>query len=106
MSKQLSKGAMLVIAVAFTAAAVWAGLSSSPSGEEAAGTIMQAQRHQAESAPAVEAASEADAVATEGLSAEQFAELEADQTDADRAQASEAATAENTGNMFMMKGVR
>ncbi len=101
MSKQLSKGAVLVIAVAVAAAVVWAGLSSSPSGEEAAGTIMQAQRHQAESAPAGAVASEADEVATEGLSAEQLAEPEADQTDADRAQASEAAKALNSGNVLL-----
>ena len=100
MSKQLSKGAVLVIAVVFTAAAVWAGLSSSPSGEEAEGTIMQAQRHQAESAPAVEAASEADEATAEGLSAEQLAEPDAGQGDADRAQASEAVKAVNTGNLL------
>jgi hypothetical protein len=92
------KGWWLAIGLVLVAGAAWFGNQPGPASDEAAGTIMQAQRQQAESTPAVEAASEADEATTEGLSAEQLAEPEADQTDADRAQASEAAKALNTGN--------
>ncbi|MFZ8887726.1 MAG: hypothetical protein ACO3IN_06890 [Steroidobacteraceae bacterium] len=92
------KGWWLAIGLVLVAGAAWFGNQPRPASDEAAGTIMQAQRHHAESTPAVEAASEADEATTEGLSAEQLAEPEADQTDADRAQASEAAKALNTGN--------
>lgn len=98
MGKMASRGSVLVVAGVVVAAAVWASLSSAPSGEEAAGTIMQAERHQAKHRPAVKAASEVDEVTTERLSAEQLAEPGTDQGDTDRAKASEAAQALNTGN--------
>ena len=92
------KGWWLAIGLVVVAGAAWIGSQPGPASDEAAGTVMQAERHQAESTPAVEAASEADEATAEGLSAEQLAEPEADQTDADRAQASEAVKAVNTGN--------
>lgn len=96
MSKDLKK---IVLAsgagVAVVAIVAFASFQGGKSGvDEAAGTIMQAQRQQAESTPA----SEDDEATTEVLSAEQLAEPDTGQTDADRAQADEAAKAKNTGN--------
>ena len=85
---------MLVIAVVFTAAAVWAGLSSSPSGEEAAGTIMQAQRYQDEVTQPAE-----EPPVAEGQSAEDLPEEGADDSTTDRAEAEEADKEANTGNL-------
>ena len=106
------KGWWLAIGVVLVAGAAWIGIPPGPAStegqdwnlvlDEAPGTIMQAERHQAESTPAVEAASEADEATAEGLSAEQLAEPDADQTDADRAQADAAANAVNTGNSIIV----
>jgi len=101
-SRGKGKGWWLVIGLVVVAGAAWVGNQAGPASDEAAGTIMQAQRHQAESTPAVEAASEADEATAEGLSAEQLAEPDADQTDADRAQADAAANAVNTGNSIIV----
>jgi len=92
------KGWWLAIGLVVVAGAAWIGSQPGPASDEAAGTVMQAERHQAESTPAVEAASEANEVSGEGPSAEHLAEADTNQTDADRAQANAAANAVNTGN--------
>ncbi len=89
------KGVWAFVAVVVIAGAVWMGSRSDRAGEDAAGTLMPAQRAVTETVEPTDATEVAGQV---GPSAEELAEPAPGDVDADRAKSNKAGEAVNTGN--------
>ena len=92
------KGVWALVAVVVIAGAVWIGSSSDRAWEDAAGTLMPAQRAVTETVEPTDATEAGET----GLSAEELAEPAPGDVDADRAKADKAGEAANSGNMVIV----